>query len=190
MKLVVPYTKLERETYQACRRWPDVEFVDVSGSDTAYAELLCELWARAETVCLCEHDVVPAVGMLGRLAACHHPYCAHPVALSVYLAPCLSLTKFDRRLMLDHPDAMRRVMRIPSHYGPPGHWKQLDVNLQQTILLNRYKRQPHIHLPEAEHLNPTKRVLVPGAPLRTWVDGRFALPEPPDDPPAAPGSDG
>jgi len=180
VKLCVPHTDLRQETYRATRNWPDVRYVYVGDSDTAYAELLCKLWARGEGWINCEHDVVPHKGQLQELADCPEPYCAVPVPLAVYLAPCMSLTKFSGEFLRQFPDVMQRVMRVPTNYGPPGHFRQLDTCVQQTVLLRRYGLQPHCHLPPAIHLNPEKSQLVPDAPLRTWVDARFALWEPED----------
>jgi hypothetical protein len=177
-RLVVPYTNLRPETYRATRSWPNVTYRYVGDSDTAYAEWLSELWAEGEGFIVCEHDVEPAPGALQELADCEHGYCAFPVALSVYLAPCMSLTKFSGAFLREHPDVMERAMRVPTNHGAPGHYRQLDTVIQQTILLKRYGSQPHVHLPPARHLNPVKSLLVPDAPLRTWVDARFALPEP------------
>lgn len=124
--------------------------------------------------------MVPAPGQLQELADCPERYCAHPVALGPYLAPCMSLTKFSGEFLQAFPDVMQRVMRVPTNYGAPGHWRQLDTVIQQTILLKRYGQQPCVHLPPAVHLNPVKSVLVPDAPLRMYVDGRFSLIEPDD----------
>jgi hypothetical protein len=181
VQVVVPFVDLRQETYRATRNWPDVRYVYVGDSDTAYAKLLCELWAEGEGWINCEHDVVPAKGALQELADCPEPYCAVPVPLSVYLAPCMSLTKFSGEFLREYSDVMERVMRVPTNYGPPGHYRQLDTVIQQTVLLRRYGQQPHCHLPPAVHLNPEKSQLVPDAPLRTWVDARFALWEPEDD---------
>lgn len=178
MKLVVPYVTLAPETYRATKDWPDVEYRYVGDTDTAYAEWLADLWAAGRSFAICEHDVVPAAGQLAELALCPHPYCAYPVPLTVYIAPCLSLTRFSAQLLADHPDVMKRVLRVPTNYGPPGHYRQLDTVLQRTVLLNRHGLQPHIHLPAAVHLNEEKSRLVPGAPLRTTVPNAPALTEP------------
>lgn len=180
MRLVVPFTELHAATYRATREWPDVEYRYVGATDTAYAELLDELWTDGRTFTVCEHDVVPSKGALAELAMCRQPYCAFPVALSVYVAPCLSLTKFSASLMERYPDVMDRVLRVPTNYGPPGHYRQLDTVLQRTVLLNRYGLQPHLHLPPVTHLNPAKANLIPGAPLVTKIPSQPALGEPPD----------
>lgn len=181
MKVICPYVELRADTYRALtaqRPRHDIRFIYVGGSDTAYAELLAEEWAIGETFAICEHDVVPRPDSLDELERCAYRYCAFPVALQLYVAPCLSLTKFDAQLLELYPDAMERVLRVPTNYGPPGHWRQLDTVLQRTVLLNRYGRQVHCHLPAVEHLNETKRQLVPGAPLRTFVHAQPALTEP------------
>lgn len=178
MRLVVPYTDLRPETYRACRDWPDVEFVDVSGDDYAYGRLLQQLWADGRTFTVCEHDVVPSAGMLAELAMCRQPYCAFPVPLLTSVAPSLSLTRFAASLLERYPDVMDRVMRVPTNWGGPGHYRQLDVVLQRTVLLNRYGLQPHIHMPPATHLNEEKARLLPGAPLVTTVPAHPALDEP------------
>jgi hypothetical protein len=179
--VICPYTRLRPETSGAldvaARRGHELEYVDVSGSDTAYAELLADLWADGRGFILVEHDIVIRPGLLDELARCGHDYCAAPYALREYVAQALGCTKFASRLLAGFPDVMERVLRVPTNFGPPGHWRQLDTVLMRTVLLNRYGLQPHLHLPTVEHLNEAKQ-LREGAPTLLEVPTWPALTEP------------
>lgn len=145
--------------------------------DTGYAQLLHKLWNAGETFAIVEHDVQVHEAVLDEFDACAEPYCAFPYPLREYLAPALGCTRFRGELLAELPDVMDRVLRVPTNWGPPGHWRQLDVVLMRTVLLNRYGLQPHVHMPAVEHLNPTMR-LKPGAPARLEVPSWPALAEP------------
>lgn len=54
---------------------PGAERVDVSSSDFAYYNLLCDLWAMGEDFAIVEHDVAINPWALERLASCSKPWC-------------------------------------------------------------------------------------------------------------------
>ena len=175
MKVVCPHTGgPHRDTRAVLDRWPGgVEYVDVSGDDYAYGRLLRRLWADAETFLLIEHDVVPWLHTIPEMLLCPEPYCAAPYAWGQAVGVALGCTKFDGLLMRAYPDAAEVACRIPSNYGRPGHWRQLDVWLQAAVLRDLYGYQPHCHLPAVAHRNWEETPA--GAPLRTRVEGRCYL---------------
>lgn len=176
MRIICPYTgEPHPDTRAVLDAWRGpVELVDVSGDDYAYARLLEELWAAGETFLLVEHDIVPTPQTLAELALCDHPYCAAPYPWTTHLGPALGCTRFSSLFVRTYPDAARIAARLPSNFGAPGHWRQLDVRLMQSVLRDRYGWQPHCHRP-VEHRNP-ERQLVAGAVYTHTVDGRSHLP--------------
>ena len=180
MFVVCPYVRgeLHPDTRKALEPWQGgVLFMDVGGDDYAYGRLLRDLWARGETFCVIEHDVVPWAHTLPELACCPDPYCAVPYPWQQAVGVALGCTKFDSLLLRAYPDAVEIALRIPSNYGGPGHWRQLDVWLQAAVLRDLYGFQPHCHLPAVQHRNPQKgnAVTPRDAPLRTRVEGRCYL---------------
>ena len=96
MRVVVAYTELRpRVAAELEAQAPECEFVDVSGSPTAYWALLGQLWERQETFALIEHDVLIGPGTIERFASCPEPWCSS--------APCLQSCRFRREIMCRHP---------------------------------------------------------------------------------------
>lgn len=175
MRVICPHTgEPHPDTTAALARWPgSIELVDVSESPYAYAQLLRELWADAEDFLLVEHDVVPGPGAIAQMAACPNPYCAAPYPWTTTLGPALGFTRFRSLLLRCYPSAAEIACRLPSAYGDPGHWRQLDVRLMQSVLRDHHGLQPCCH-PPVEHRNDAKR-LVQGAVYTPTVDGRSWL---------------
>ena len=159
MKLVVPYVSLRQETYRATRYYPGVQFVYVGDSETAYSELVCELWARGESFAIVEHDIVVAPTMLDRFASCPEPFCAHPYEWSEsHLGPALGCNRFSSDFLREFPKAAEQAASIPGPLGP-GSWRQFDYWLTRTVLEDHYGQVPHLHLPPVVHLNKAKQLL-------------------------------
>jgi hypothetical protein len=131
---------------------PDrVEYVDVSGSPTAYFELIRRLWGEQRSFILVEHDIVPPAGALEALEACGHSWCSAPPAtrhdgssrdLRAWTArgrkaAQLTCNRFDRALMVGLPKAC--VLR-------PGlqHWGNVAEGLLSK--LERSGASCHVHL--------------------------------------------
>jgi hypothetical protein len=95
------------------------EMVDVSGSDTAYYELLCQLWADGKSFCLVEHDIVVTLGTIESMDGCGHEWCVskYPYLRGTYWG--LGCTRFRAPLLKRFPDLMDEV----GEYDAPGHGK-------------------------------------------------------------------
>jgi hypothetical protein len=158
VRLVVPHTNLRQETYRATRNWPNVTYRYVGDSETAYSELVCELWEQGETFALVEHDIVVAKGMLDRLARCDQPMCAHPYEWTTNIGPALGCNRFSAQLLADFPDAANEAAAIDGGHGA-GSWRTFDYWLTRTILEEKYGQVAHLHLPPVEHLNKEKQLL-------------------------------
>lgn len=165
MRIVVPFTDLRPETRRALlayARGHALNFEYVGGSDTAYCELLQKVWANGETFAIVEHDIVVNPDTIPGFEGCPDPYCAAPYAWTTQVGPALGCTRFRAELLEELPDAIHEVAAMPSNWGAPGHYRQLDVFLMRRVLRDRHGLQPHVHLPSVEHLNP-KQALLPTA---------------------------
>jgi hypothetical protein len=146
----MPYTRLRPEAVQALAGW-DVAFVDVSGSDEAYWELLASLWSAGQTFIVIEHDVIVLPDTLDELVACHRPWCSCQVPYVGKVTAGLSCAKFSAGLIARYPDAMERVGEIEDEDHPPRHWCRIDSHLQAHVL-NPGGEIMHVHGPPLEHL--------------------------------------
>jgi hypothetical protein len=165
MHVVVPHTSLLREeTIAAIRReTEDIELVDVSGSETAYWELFCELWDRQEAFTLIEHDVVIAPGTLAALESCPRPWCSLPSPEGRlaedgpgWWNALLQANRFRGEAIGAHPDLFRTM--------PPWcrHWLALDrMSLPR---LSRRIGQPHVH---TDHLTEHRSISLD--PPEVWA---------------------
>jgi hypothetical protein len=162
--IVQPYTRLRPEVVQALTGW-DVAFVDVSGSDEAYWQLLADLWSKAQTFVIVEHDILVRPDSLDELVECHEPWCSFQVPYVGRLYAGLSCAKFSAGLIARYPDALDIVGEIdepPEH--PRRHWCRLDSWLQSHVL-NPGGEIMHVHGPPLGHLRDDA---VPSAP---WAIG-------------------
>lgn len=154
MKVICPYTRLQPETVAALEasgyEW---EPVYTGLSDLAYANLLAQLWAAAETFTLVEHDIVPWRGALARLEECPEPWCgfAYPLRDDLMTAG-LGCTRFRDTLLTAHPGAIEDTLTEDSPAHPRGHWCNLDDRL--TRVLTRAGAVRHVHAPPVGHLFP------------------------------------
>jgi hypothetical protein len=121
---------------------PVVETVDVSGSVTAYWELLCRLWTEQRDFLLVEHDIVIAPATLATFNACPHAWCSAPSDLfgggDGWWDSMLHCNRFRAEAMRGHPDLFTSM--------PPcaRHWLALDAH--SLPRLARRIGQPHCHL--------------------------------------------
>jgi hypothetical protein len=158
--VIVPYVDLAPETYRAVKDWPGLELYPIDPADvTAYCRLLQQVWAAGETFCVIEHDILPHRTVYYDFVHCPHDYCAFPYPWTTQIGPALGCTRFRAELLAEIPDAMDQVAEMPSVWGPPGHYRQVDVYLMRRVLRNAHGRQPHVHLPPVEHLNPKQQLL-------------------------------
>jgi hypothetical protein len=82
------------------------EWRDVSTSDTAYAELFVEVWARDLDFLIVEHDVLPWPGACEELWACSNVWCGFNTTLMC--------TKFSPTALGECP------------VTPDTHWTMVD----------------------------------------------------------------
>ncbi len=157
MRIVVPYTALRPETYRAVADH-DPRYVYMY-DDYSYGHLLRELWGCGETFLLVEHDMAPTPAQIEQMAECESGYCCGVYPWTTTVGPALGFTRFRDRFLDAFPDAAEIACRIPSVYGQPGHWRQLDVFLQAAVLRDFYGVQPCCHLPPVEHLNKGQALL-------------------------------
>jgi hypothetical protein len=139
-------------------------FADVSGSDTAYYELLKELWASGETFTVIEQDLLPDDELLEEVSNCAAPWCAMAYVYDSSTPNgqrVLDLSwglpgKYSRDLIRRHPDALDELAsaEAAAWNGPrfhPQHWTRVGAGLSDHVLLRRGE-QPHFHLRPARHL--------------------------------------
>lgn len=162
MRVVCPHIgQPHPRTKAVLDSWPNVTYVDVSGSDTAYSELICELWADAsDDLLIVEHDVVPWPWMYAEFTVCDKPFCAGIYPWRTNVGPALGLTRFSSLFMRHLSDAAREAASIDGGYGA-GSWRQFDYWLMRTVLEEKHGWTPHLHLPPCEHENEAKRLVEP-----------------------------
>lgn len=178
MKLVVPYTDLKPATLRATRSYPGAEYIYVGGDEYEYSALLRELWADGESFLLCEHDMEPTREQIDHMLTCPNGLCCGVYEWTTCVGPALGFTRFRADFIATYPHVMEIASRIPSNYGKPGHWKQMDVWVMAAVLRDFYNEQPCCHLPPVRHLNEGQRLLDihRGKPVVTSVQGRTYLP--------------
>jgi len=149
--VVMPYVPpLRPEVVQALAGW-DVAFVDVSGSDEAYWQLLADLWAKGAGFLIIEHDILVRPDSLDELVACHEPWCSFQVPYVGRVYAGLSCAKFSAGLIARYPDALDRIAELEDERHPPKHWCRLDSHLQSHVL-NPGGETMHVHGPPLGHL--------------------------------------
>lgn len=151
MNVYVPYTVLSQPVLDAlAATGSSYTGVDVSGSDSAYCELLQELWARQESFVIVEHDVLVRPDTLQELAVCPNNWCGFPVPYMGTFYPGMACAKFEQSLIGSNPFAMEQVARMSDDTHRERHWCRLDAWLQY-IVLPRGGAQRHIHDPPLGH---------------------------------------
>jgi hypothetical protein len=137
MRVVVPFTHVSDETVKALRGFR-AHYEDVSGSDTAYFDLLADLWADAQDFVIVEQDIVPTVGTLPSFVRCSSIWCSAGykyLGSKTYLG--LGCTRFRRELMLAHPDLMDAVALHKYEGHCLRHWCILDASMQRELWARR-----------------------------------------------------
>ena len=130
------------------REW---EEVDVSGSDTAYWELLSDLWAEGESFVVVEHDIIIRHDTLDELEACPEPWCGFPVAYLGGEYPGMACVKFTDRIISACPGALIQSGRMSTDQHSPGHWCTTDHFLQMVVLPAAVGHHKHVHSPALGH---------------------------------------
>ena len=153
MRVIAPFTARQSDAERALREWaPDAEGWDVSQSNTAYAQLVENLWASGEDFLIVEHDIEINPMVLDQALHCEcdwgvSPYKAnsfHGFNVAPLLTCSLGFTRFRAPLLKAFPDAVTRANAIDGgSICPPGDWKQLDGRLHYILTEAGYT--PHLH---------------------------------------------
>lgn len=169
MLIVCPFTpdKLRPETAAALdlidtAGWP-VQRVDVSRSDTAYAELIEQLWTDGDSFLMIEHDMVPTVAMVEQMAACPCPWAAqiyeienHREVDGLGCTVGLGMTRFAWHLLTAEPDAATAAAEVVDGL-PVRSWRGVDRRLVAVLDGRHYTA--HVHRPYVPHLHDYGRTL-------------------------------
>lgn len=136
MRVVVPYVPgglglgvAERLLNQG---WSP-RFVNVAGSDTAYWELLADLWAAKVDFCVVEQDIVVNADTLDSFEACEEVWCgaAYPYLGGTYVG--LGCVRFRAELMRLRPDVMNLAGEFTNATHCRRHWCTTDHALIQQL---------------------------------------------------------
>lgn len=157
LKVICPHNNLQFATEFFLKlEEPRTQFVDVSGSDTDYFNLVMRLWAESETFIIVEHDIVVWPGALHEIYDCPEPLCAYQAPYNItpvggrrglsYGVGCLkwhqSLQEKFPNLLTDWPEDDR-------------HWTRLDqVIVKKISELNN--NTIHYHWPAVGHISRTR----------------------------------
>lgn len=133
------------------------------GDETAYPKLIAEYWSQKQDFAVIEPDIVIREDVAVEFQTCPEIYCCYPYAWLTNVGPALGCTRFRKELLEEHPDIMSNVLR--QGIG----WRQTDVVLMRHELARARGIQPHVHLPQVEHLNERKRLL-PEAPKEIMME--------------------
>lgn len=153
MKVYCPHTQLTSETRAALdNSGYEWTAVDVSGSETAYTELMQKLWRQGESFAIVEHDIVPWRGALAELDECHHPWCGFSYPFGQGAIEGLGCTRFQDVLLAAYPSAVDDTLTEATEVHPRGHWCSLDGRLMRVLM--RLGARRHVHGPLVGHLYP------------------------------------
>lgn len=153
MRVICPRTRILPETRAALENsgyeWTGAA---VSGTDTAYTELLQKLWRAGETFAIVEHDVVPWRGALEQLDECPEAWCSFIYPFGDGMHAGLGCARFRSALLAAHPTAVDDTLAERTETHPAGHWCSLDDRLSRA--LTRAGAVKHVHAPAVGHLHP------------------------------------
>jgi hypothetical protein len=150
MRLVIPYTQLEDGVLDALGDHI-ADLRDVSGSITAYWELLAELWADGQDWAIVEQDIIINPDTLTSFEECPEEWCVSPYPyLSGPAHPGLGCARFRQSLMARLPDVMDTVATYNYAGHGPKHWCTLDDALRRTlqnlgVTVHLHDRVAHLH---------------------------------------------
>lgn len=157
MRVVCAYTSVHPLAEASLERYaPEVEYVDVATSDTAYCKVLTDLWAGGEDVLVVEHDIEIHDRVVPEARACSEPWCVWPYngpgfgdkQGDPFLYGSLGCTRFSGVLMRTEPDLLA-VAGALSQGLPAGDWRRMDASILPTLRDRGY--EPHLHWPAVLH---------------------------------------
>ncbi len=153
-RLIVPYTEIAPGVREglAATGW-SWEEAFVGGSDSAYFELLADLWSAREAFIIVEHDVILRPDSLDQLWNCSCAWGGYAVPYVGSHYHGMACVKFTEELIARIPDALVQVAGMDGDDHPAKHWCRLDARLQAHVL-PRSGLQRHPHDPPLGHFRP------------------------------------
>ena len=163
MRVVVPFAASEEWSRRGI--WPATlaslgahcpvapMFVDVSGDETMYFELLAGLWDGSDDLVLIEQDIIVHADVFPQFERCLWPWCVFPY----YKGPQLltrsfGCAKFSKRIQQDFPDLFDRVAehgtgaRVEDGMAPKV-WFRLDARTAHELEAEdifAHAHEPHV----------------------------------------------
>lgn len=153
MLVVCPFTEIHPMTSEAldASGWP-WEKRYVGDSDSAYWELLKELWTPTHDLCVVEHDIVVKRDTIALFEICPEPWCAAPynfLGRGSYMG--LGCVRFRSELIAKTPELIDQVGEMESGpLHPKRHWCSLDSFLQTRLRWLGFKVCEH---PPVQHMH-------------------------------------
>lgn len=131
VRVVVPYVPgmLHEATVSAVRE-SDLGYSLVplhQSDDGAYARLLRALWSSKWDLIIVEHDIVPTVTQLRRLASCDHRWCGYSYNLGGQRSSmALGCTRLSAQMRRCWPTLGTEISTIHDDRPHPCPWRSLD----------------------------------------------------------------
>jgi len=153
-----PHPEVDAALMEACGFGAyDRDWWNVGVSDRAYFDALSGWWARGETFCIVEHDIVVHPDAITGLANCPHDWCSYPYEYEGGMTHGLGCVKFSADLLLRRPLAMTRVGVMFDERHPKRHWCRLDAWLTSVLQCDGERR--HEHVAPVRHLRTSHSCL-------------------------------
>jgi hypothetical protein len=152
MKVVIPY--VEGELADETKKWGEeheAEFVDLTGDDEGYFQLISRLWREGDSFVVVEEDIVPNEEQFTSMLVCNEPWCAgvhklhdHPDGAPEVWS--LGLMKFPTALT-----ERVQIAMLAQALAEDKSWYRIDLCLYPVIRLGGFS-EPHLHGPVGRHL--------------------------------------
>jgi hypothetical protein len=161
MRIVVPFVKTAPGVLEALSdTGHGYDAVYVGDSDSAYFDLLYELWSAGDGFIVVEQDVIVRPDTIDALLQCSMPWCMYPIPYLGSTYPGLGCVKFSESVLRQSPNAMARVAGMSDATHPAKHWCRLDAWLQYRVL-PQDGHERHIHQPPLGHYREDGRTPYP-----------------------------
>ena len=139
---------------------PDVHvhFTTIKPDDPfQYGREIASWWELAALgnfdLAIVEPDIVIRDDVIDAFLNCECEYAAFPYPWLTDVGPALGCTRFRHAFMAANHDAVEKA--LAHNVG----FRQFDTVFMRWILARDLGLQPHVHLPQVEHLNPEKALL-------------------------------
>jgi hypothetical protein len=133
MKILCLFNEVHPLTRAAIEKYaPQTEYVDTSGSETAYWEAVRTNWNGTEDLMLIEHDVEIHAQVVPQFEACENLWCHFPYpyrgGLTNMATGCTRYRAEMQRIV-----SPEDILAEKSYRGVPGHWEYLDCTMANAF---------------------------------------------------------